>query len=166
MLKSSFVALAVLAGALVTASPAVAVDAATCQAAERAGASAVPITGRAVDPVHFQMETYDRRKFVIELTDQAKIDHARRILKGEEKDKIHVMGRIKKRAAPYNPGWSFHLDPTTIMFFQHAIEVCDANTSYVEDHLDEACGAFLPGCFWCPWSSRLVAEVPSVKKQG
>ena len=29
----------------------------------------------------------------------------------------------------------------------------------VEDHLDEACGAFLPGCHWCPWSSRLVDEV-------
>ncbi|GAB2857045.1 hypothetical protein GCM10022221_65790 [Actinocorallia aurea] len=26
-------------------------------------------------------------------------------------------------------------------------------------HLDEACGAFLPGCHYCPWSSRLVDEV-------
>ncbi|WP_420845269.1 BP74-related protein [Nocardia arizonensis] len=31
--------------------------------------------------------------------------------------------------------------------------------TYTEDHLDEACGAFLPGCFWCPWSSRLTREI-------
>ncbi|MEV6153513.1 hypothetical protein AB0L53_24515 [Nonomuraea sp. NPDC052129] len=28
-------------------------------------------------------------------------------------------------------------------------------------HPDEACGAFLPGCFFCPWTSRLVREVPA-----
>nr|WP_245653092.1 calmodulin-binding protein [Herbidospora sakaeratensis] len=164
MLKSSFVALAlaVLAGALVTASPAVAVNAATCQAADRV----VPATGATVAPVRFQMETADRQTFTFELTDQAKIDHARKILKGEEKKRVHVLGRIKKRPAAYNPGWSFHLDPTTIDFFEMAIEVCDSTTGYLEEHLDEACGAFLPGCFWCPWTSRLVAEVPSVKKQG
>ncbi|WP_245674717.1 BP74-related protein [Herbidospora cretacea] len=163
MLKASFVALTVLAAGLVTAAPAAAVSAGTCTSAQRAAASATPITGKAVAPVRFQMETVERRRFTIELTDQAKIDHARKILKGEEKNRIHVFGRIAKRPAAYNPQWSFHLDPSTIDFFEMAIEVCDSTTQYVEDHLDEACGAFLPGCFWCPWTSRLVAEVPSVK---
>jgi 1-deoxy-D-xylulose-5-phosphate synthase len=49
--------------------------------------------------------------------------------------------------------------PASITFFAMAIEVCDANISYVEDYLDEACGAFLPGCYWCPWSSRVVREI-------
>lgn len=111
---------------------------------------------------YFQFTQHDGQpdqKFVIELTDPEKVAHARRILSGEEKSKVHVHGRIVKRPAPYNPGWSYHLEPASINFFEVAIEVCDANMRYVEDHLDEACGAFLPGCHWCPWDSRLVEEV-------
>ncbi|AUX42418.1 calmodulin [Sorangium cellulosum] len=100
-----------------------------------------------------------RKEFIFEITDQAKIDKARNILSGNEPHEVHVMGRIVKRPVSYNPGWSFHLDPATISFFAVAIEVCDASVSYVEDHLDEACGAFLPGCHWCPWSSKLTREV-------
>jgi hypothetical protein len=40
-----------------------------------------------------------------------------------------------------------------------AIEACDATMTYVEDHLDEACGALRPGCISCPWDSRVVREV-------
>jgi hypothetical protein len=39
------------------------------------------------------------------------------------------------------------------------IEVCDADVTYVEEHLDEAGGSTLPHSFWCPWSPKLVAEV-------
>jgi hypothetical protein len=98
-------------------------------------------------------------EFVFELTDEDRIAHARRILSGEEKERVHVMGRLKKNPKPYNPKYSFHLDPDTIHFFEVAIEVCDASPIYVEDHLDEAGGAFLPGLHWCPWASRLVREV-------
>jgi hypothetical protein len=100
-------------------------------------------------------------KVVFKLTDTAKIQEARNIINGTQKDKTHVMGKIVKRAASYNTGWSFHLDPATINFFQAAIEVCDAAPRYVEDHLDEAGGAFLPGAYWCPWGSRLLREVPA-----
>jgi hypothetical protein len=99
------------------------------------------------------------REFIFELTDQKKIDHALKVLSGEERDRIHVMGRIVKRPQPYNPGWSYHLDPNTIEFFQVAIEVCDATMTYTEDHLDEAGGAFLPGSHWCPWGSEIAREV-------
>ncbi|MGH8000457.1 MAG: hypothetical protein ACREPR_13755 [Brasilonema sp.] len=98
-------------------------------------------------------------KFVIELTDEKLIQQARDILSGKETDKTHVFGRIKKSTAPYNPKWSYQLDPATISFFSYAIEVCDASIGYTEDHLDEAGGAFLPGAMWCPWGSRLVKEV-------
>lgn len=98
-------------------------------------------------------------KFVFQLTDPAKIQEARDILSGKQTDRTHVMGKIVKRPVPYNPGWDFHLDPASIHFFEVAIEVCDAGIRYTEDHLDEACGAFLPGCHWCPWGSRLLREV-------
>jgi hypothetical protein len=49
--------------------------------------------------------------------------------------------------------------PDTIGFFEMQIEVCDANSNYVEEHLDEVGGSFLPKSFWCPWSSTLAAEV-------
>lgn len=98
-------------------------------------------------------------EFIIELTDTNTIAHARKILSGEEKNEVHVHGRIIKQRRDYNPRFSFHLDPTTVRFFSMAIEVCDANMVYVEDHLDEAGGAFLPGNHWCPWDSRLSREV-------
>jgi hypothetical protein len=108
---------------------------------------------------YFAFRTNEDNEFIFLLTDDAKIAHARRILSGEEKNKVHVHGAIRKQPQPYNPGWSFYIDPDTIDFFEVAIEVCDAQTSYVQDHLDEVCGAFLPGCHWCPWSSKLTREV-------
>ncbi|GAA2847666.1 hypothetical protein GCM10010517_04770 [Streptosporangium fragile] len=100
-------------------------------------------------------------RVVFKLTDPARIQEARDILSGTQADRTHVLGRIVKRPVPYNPGWDFHLDPASISFFQVAIEVCDARPQYVEDHLDEVGGAFLPGAIWCPWGSRLLREVPA-----
>lgn len=113
----------------------------------------------AATPARFVFEDVSRSEFVIELTDESKIQQARNILNGTQKDETHVLGRIIKRPAPYNPKWNFQLDPASISFFSMAIEVCDASIPYVEDHLDEAGGPFLPGLYWCPWSSRLVKEI-------
>ncbi|MFI2259896.1 calmodulin-binding protein [Streptomyces tubercidicus] len=109
---------------------------------------------------YFVMTDVTRAEFVIKLTDPRKIQHARDLLSGATSSEPHVIGRIDKRPAPYNWRWSFHLRPETIDFFDFAVEVCDATTPYVEDHLDEAGGPFLPGLIWCPWSSKLVREVP------
>ncbi len=109
---------------------------------------------------YFALTTADNApEFIFKLTDEDRIAEARRILSGEEKNKIHVHGRLSRSKAPYNPRWNFYLKPETINFFEVAIEVCDATTEYVEDHLDEAGGAFLPGLHWCPWSSRLTREI-------
>lgn len=115
---------------------------------------------------YFAFTQQPGQEFVFELRDDEKIAHARRIVSGEEKERVHVTGRLRKQKAPYNPSWDFHLDPETIDFFEQAIEVCDANMQYVEDHLDEACGAFLPGCHWCPWDSRVVREVALAAARG
>ncbi|EGC31530.1 hypothetical protein DICPUDRAFT_39778, partial [Dictyostelium purpureum] len=112
------------------------------------------------EEAYFAFKTHQSdHDFVFKLTDPKKIKMARDILSGEEKNEVHVLGRIKKTGKDYNPHYSFHLDPDQTSFFQMAIEVCDANLQYVEDHLDEACGAFLPGCIFCPWSSKLTREV-------
>lgn len=110
-------------------------------------------------PRYFSFQQEEDQEFIFELTDESLIAHARRILSGEEESRVHVMGKIEEGKKTYNPKWSYHLIPETIDFFAFAIEVCDANMSYVEEHLDEAGGAFLPNYHWCPWSSKLVREL-------
>ncbi|MEV5499762.1 calmodulin-binding protein [Nonomuraea fuscirosea] len=122
---------------------------------------AAPAPAQAVGPAYFVMTDITREQFVVQLTDPVKIQHARDLLSGTTTDRPHVYGRILKRTAPYNPRWSYNLNLDTVDFFDVAIEVCDATIPYVEDHLDEAGGAFLPGLVWCPWTSRLVRELPS-----
>ena len=95
---------------------------------------------------------------VIALTDPATIAEARALASGQEPSK-HVTGLVVAEAVPYNTPWRFHLDPASISFAEMSIEVCDAATSYVEEHLAEVGGAFLPGRRWWPWSSRVIAEV-------
>ena len=95
---------------------------------------------------------------VIRLSDPAMIQQARELAAGVGNSSLHVMGTVVKAPARYNPGWSYHLDSRSICFFEAAIEVCDAHPLAVEEHLDEVCGTFLPGCVWCPWTSRLLAE--------
>jgi hypothetical protein len=97
--------------------------------------------------------------FVIELIDDAKAAHARRILSGAEQHKIHVSGIVVRGSTPYNQVWNFHLSPDSITFFDFAVEVCDASIKYVSEHLDDVGGAFLPAGRWCPWRSHLLREI-------
>lgn len=111
-------------------------------------------------PAYFSVTDTDGEDvFVIELTDPILIDHARRVLRGEETSKVHIQGTIVQARAPYNQHWSFHLDPDTIKFFELAIEVCDASIAFVEENLCQIGGSTLPNRHWCPWTSRLTSEV-------
>ncbi|WP_131738118.1 BP74-related protein [Actinomadura roseirufa] len=117
-------------------------------------------TGSTTDQAaYFVFTDITREEAVVKITDPAEIQHARDLVNGETTDRPHLVGRILKRRAPYNPRWSYHYNPETVDFFDQAFEVCDATIPYVEEHLDEAGGAFLPGLVWCPWTSRLVREV-------
>lgn len=115
----------------------------------------------AVAPAYFEMTDITQSRFIVKLVEESTINHARDLVNGETTEEPHVVGRIVKRPADYNPRWSFHYDPQTVRFFDVAIEICDATIPYVEDHLDEAGGPFLPGGVFCPWTSRLVREVPA-----
>jgi len=97
--------------------------------------------------------------FVFKLTDPEKIQEARDILDGIQTDAIHVTGTIIKDPTDYNPPWNYHLDPSSISFFEMAVEVCDANIQYVEDNLVDVGRSFLPGNQWCPWGSRPIEEI-------
>ena len=108
---------------------------------------------------YFVFRDVDRNEFVIMLKDPAQIRHARALLTGRTTERPHVSGIIVKKRAPYNPRWRYHLAPDSIEFFDFAIEVCDATILYVQQHLSEVGGEFLPGNRWCPWSSELVREI-------
>ena len=94
--------------------------------------------------------------FTIKLTDPQTIQEARNIIAtGARK---MVAGTLIKQPVYYNSQWSYHLDPKSIGFVDFALEVCDANMNYLEANLDTA----FPD--WCPWTSRLVKEIPPPQK--
>lgn len=95
-----------------------------------------------------------QESFRIKLTDPQRIAQARRILRGEESQKI-VSGRLVRGDGGFNTGYRWHLDPATVEFVEAAIELCDGVPSFVEKELD----------YWidvvksfCPWGSRIVRE--------
>jgi hypothetical protein len=98
-------------------------------------------------------------RFAFKLISPSSIAEARAILAGQNNNRLHVKGTIIPRGVPYNPHWSFHLDPNSIGFFEYQMEVCDANVQYIEKNLDSVGRSTLPHCFWCPWSSLLVSEI-------
>jgi hypothetical protein len=109
----------------------------------------------------FAQSTPDKKLalFVFKLDRQERISEARSIILDPNKPNRHVQGTISASQMAYNPSWSFHLIPESIRFFENQVEVCDANVTYVERHLGEVGGSFLPRSKWCPWSSQLLAEV-------
>ncbi|MGW3341203.1 BP74-related protein [Streptomyces sp. NPDC001009] len=134
---------------------------ATAQPSQASTPSNQQVRAAAESPAYFEMTDVTHARMVIKLTEPAEIEHARELVSGETTDRPHLIARIVKRTAPYNPRWSYHTQPESSHFFDSAIEVCDATIPYVEEHLDEAGGAFLPGLVWCDWSSRLIREIPA-----
>ncbi|MGW2683569.1 BP74-related protein [Streptomyces sp. NPDC001414] len=134
---------------------------ATAQPAQADALSSRPGRTAAESPAYFVMTDITREEFVVKLTKSRDIEHARELISGKTTDRPHLFTRILKRTAAYNPRWSYSNNPDSTEFFDQAFEVCDATIPYVEDHLDEAGGAFLPGLVWCDWTSRLVREVPA-----
>jgi hypothetical protein len=99
------------------------------------------------------------RTCVIELSDEAVVKHARAVAEGSATDRVGIEGKVIKEQSPYNKPWSWHLDPNSIEFFYNAPEVSDASVVFMEEHLGEVGGTFLPRSIWCPWNSRVIEEV-------
>lgn len=97
-------------------------------------------------------------EFVVRILDAATIEEARALIGATDNFRI-VAGTIVKEPIDWNPGWSYYIDPDTVVFGDAFIEVCDAAATYVEANLDSAGGAFLPNDFWCPWGTRVLQEL-------
>lgn len=95
--------------------------------------------------------------FVIRLTDPAAVSHARGLLAGTETGDARIGGTVVKDDVPYNIGWSYHLQDA--FFFEISAEVGDSTMRYIEEHLAEVGGEFLPGSIWTGWTSALVEEL-------
>ncbi len=93
-------------------------------------------------------------RFRILLSDGERIAEARRILAGEESQKI-VAGRLLAGDGGFNDGYGWHMDPATVQFADASVEVCDGRPSAVEANLDYWLNTLGQ---YCPWAARIVAE--------
>lgn len=97
--------------------------------------------------------------FVVRLDDAAEVGHARGLLAGTETADFLIGGQIVKSSADYNIGWSYHLDPKSIFFFEISAEVADSTMRYIEMHLRAVGRGLLPGNVWAGWTSVLTDEL-------
>ena len=97
--------------------------------------------------------------FLVELRDRKLVAHARELLDGTVTSDALIGGVVTKTPANYNIGWSYHLDPKSIFFFEISTEVGDSTMRFIEDNLAEVGGDLLPGRVWTPWTSKLVNEL-------
>jgi uncharacterized protein (TIGR03437 family) len=113
----------------------------------------------AADPAYFQIGDARGDSIVVLITQPASVQKARDILAGRSPAAI-MTGKVIPAPSFYNPGWHFHVDPATVAFVDIAAEVCDSAIGGVDQGLNDVGGAFLPGFLWCPWSTRVLAEIP------
>jgi Ca2+-binding RTX toxin-like protein len=106
----------------------------------------------------FTFTDASKEVFVVRLTDPDLVAHARGLLAGNE-DIARIGGTIGKSPVGYNIGWSYHLDPASVFFFDMSTEVGDSTMRYIEDHLPEVGSHLLPGRVWTGWSTTLTDEL-------
>ncbi len=82
------------------------------------------------------------------LTNPRAIDDARGNFQGQNRKHIPE-GRIKSGTL-FDDKWSWYVDPPSILMDEYALEVCDADPSYIEEHRDEWIEKT-----WCPWSAHI-----------
>jgi hypothetical protein len=117
--------------------------------------------------VYFRVSNGDASQdFIVELIATEKIQQARAIVSGAEKQVIHVAGTVISHPAPYNkpspdsPLWDFHLDPSTVSFFHFGPEYCNQGLLFVSEHVKAGdLNKVLPTGHWCPRGYTVVAEL-------
>lgn len=114
------------------------------------------MTAGSQKPAYFRLGDNWTSDFILRLDDPLKIQAARLEVANPAR---HVNGIIVKERACWNPNYGYHFDPDTVGLAELSPEVCDAAFWYVDEHLADAGGAFLPGLRFCPWACRFVEEV-------
>jgi len=102
----------------------------------------------APQPVVATFEVAGDETYKVELATPELIEHAERLLAGEEVAAI-PLGTVVRDDAGVNEPWSWHIDPATLEFADVTIEVCDGLPSYVEDRT-------VTSEQYCPWSAKIV----------
>ena len=118
----------------------------------------LPMLSRA-DPAYFRIGDVAGSSIIVRVDRAAAIQRARDALAGRSGPVI-MTGKIIPVPAFDNPGWHFHVDPITVAFVDTAAEVCDALIADVERTLNEVGRSVLPDFHWCPWSTKVLAELP------
>jgi hypothetical protein len=102
------------------------------------------------DPVTVAtFEVAGSETYKIELATPQLIDHARRLLAGEQVAAI-PLGTVVRDDPGVNEPWSWHIDPSTLEFADVTIEVCDGLPSHVEEGV-------VTSDQYCPWSAVVIA---------
>jgi hypothetical protein len=90
--------------------------------------------------------------FKVELASPQLVDHARRLLAGDNVSAIPIGTVVRGDPGPNAP-WSWHVDPATLEFADMTIGVCDGFPSLVE-------AGTVTSDQYCPWSAKIVAVEP------
>ncbi|PPF44949.1 hypothetical protein C5B85_08360 [Pseudoclavibacter sp. AY1F1] len=88
----------------------------------------------------------------VELATPELVEHAQKLLDGEEVAAIPV-GTVVRDDASVNEPWTWHIDPATLEFADFTTEVCDGLPEYVED-------GTVTSDVYCPWSAKITAIEP------
>ena len=78
--------------------------------------------------------------FLVQLHDRELVNHARKLLDGTKTSDARIAGTVIKTPTDYNIGWSYHLAPKSIFFFELSAEVGDSTMRFIDDHLAEVGG--------------------------
>jgi sterol desaturase/sphingolipid hydroxylase (fatty acid hydroxylase superfamily) len=105
--------------------------------------------GRAARPYAEFLVAVGRETFVLRATDPETIRLAQESFNGRHTP--FPIGPLRRGDGGFNAPWSWHFDPDRVRMAEIAIEVCDGQPSYVEQHVEDFLGGY------CPWSGRVVA---------
>jgi hypothetical protein len=91
-------------------------------------------------------------RFKVELATSELVDHARKLLAGENISAI-PNGLVVRDDPGVNAPWTWHIDPANFEFAFATIEVCDGIPSDVDKGV-------ITSDMYCPWSAKVVAVDP------
>ncbi|NYF13960.1 hypothetical protein HDC34_002254 [Pseudoclavibacter sp. JAI123] len=92
------------------------------------------------------------QSFKVELATPELVEHAQKLLDGEDVSAI-PLGTVVRGDASVNEPWTWHIDPATLEFADFTTEVCDGLPEYVED-------GTVTSDVYCPWSAKITAIEP------
>lgn len=120
----------------------------------------VPHRALSASPVSFAIRTArNEAPFIVQVTDPATIALGRSLVGTST---VHALsGLVIVGALSDNPGWSFHLDPSTVRLPTTVPQSCSTSATSVQAHLDHL-AAFLPGRRWCPANVLFLEETRPV----